>query len=346
MSILYATGFDYFLNADDISESDMTAFGTPVLEESVVCSVHSRQSVKLTSNNRIALPKYTFYEETAYIAFWAYIITSPVINTYFCRMLQKDTIQMMLKFNFNDGSLSFVSGNYTTLGSSVPGIMTDGKWYYIEVKVTLKDSIATDDCIVRVDGNEVINVPATTDTAYSGGPYFDNFQLAANISQQMYFDDVIVYDTEGSTWNDFMGPRYISTLKVNGAGNSSQWTRSGGAANYEMVDEVEYDDDTSYVSTSTLNNKDLYTFEDLHASVNTIDAVCVNTVARRSTGINYRTIVPVTRISAADYDHDLANSAQDTYRAMQKIWTESPATATAWTPSEVNAAEFGIKVKT
>ena len=162
----------------------------------------------------------------------------------------------------------------------------------------------------------------------------------------IYFDDVIIYDTTGSTWNDFMGPRYISTLKADGTGNSTQWTRSGGAANYEMVDEVEYDDDTSYVSTSTLNNKDLYTFEDLHASVNTIDAVCVNTVARRSAGINYRTIVPVARISAADYDHDHAGSTMDTYRVVQKIWDESPATATAWTPSEVNAAEFGIKVKT
>jgi hypothetical protein len=53
----------------------------------------------------------------------------------------------------------------------------DDAWIHIEIKYNISDSISADDCIVRIDGEEVLNLPAGTDTKPSSTDTVNGFQL-------------------------------------------------------------------------------------------------------------------------------------------------------------------------
>ena len=50
------------------------------------------------------------------------------------------------------------------------------------------------------------------------------------------------------------------TRRPTGDGNYSDWTPSAEAANYEMVDEVTPDDDTSYNNVNLSSDRDRFTY--------------------------------------------------------------------------------------
>lgn len=346
MSLLYATGFDYFPDSASLHEAGWITAGTVTFDETDTCSMYSRQSLSIDGNESAASPIVRI-GGVVYFAFWFmhnYVISAD------------QTIGVVINQNGADenrfritstGAIKIVNPLSSVLGTSADGVIVKDTWHYIEIKHAIKSSISANDCIIKVDGVEVINLPAGTDTNYFGLEMINCIELISNssIGNDHFYDDFICYDTSGSSWNDFKGPRYISTLKPNGNGNSSDWTRLSGSNNYEMLDDDEYDDDTTYVYASTVNNKDLYTFTNLDASVANIDAVIANIIGKKSSGNNFRTVVPVTRIGSTDYDHAYPVTLETDYLSNQKVWVTSPATAAAWTPSEINDAEFGIKVK-
>jgi hypothetical protein len=349
MTILYATGFDFYTAVADLeNESWNHDFGTASLDETDTCSAFSRQSLNVSTGARVLTPATgRGANDHLYIAFWFMLENSVTVEQAMVELYSNTYTENSIKITTSH-ELRVINPLASELGISSTDVITPGTWHYIEIKWVHKDSISADDCIVKVDGNEVLNLTATTDTKYYTGDCMSHYGFRCGVQggDNNFYDDVIIYDANGSTWNDFMGPRYISTLIPDGAGNYSQWTRSGGAANYETVDDAEYNSDTSYIETSTLNNIDTYTFGNLDASVNAVDAVFLNTVAKKSAGDNFRTVAPLIRISSTDYEAAYPITMPDAYINTKKLYMDSPATATAWTPSEINGAEFGIKVKT
>jgi hypothetical protein len=351
--IITATGFDLYPTIADLESQGWNDYGSaaPVLEEVNVCSIHSRQSLRAAWLTQFLSPLWAVPDTVfTYFAFWFMFDYVPSASRTFAIILDQQIGQetkLVLTTSYEIELLNPVSSQ---LGISGTNALTKDQWHYLEIKWVAKNSISSNDCIIKVDGNEVINVAATTDTNYYGRQTagLNLYGPPGQVSVYNYFDDFIHYTSEGTDWTDFKGPRYISTLKPNGNGNYSQWTRSGGTNNYEMLDDDEFDGDTTYVNTSTLSNRDSYAFENLHTSVNSVDAVQEVVVGKKTAGINYRTVVPFARISSADYDDSYPASLSDdgAYRLPKRLWYESPATATAWTPAEINGAEFGIKVAT
>ncbi len=93
------------------------------------------------------------------------------------------------------------------------------------------------------------------------------------------FDDLYVIDDQGSHNTSFLGDCRIETLFPNGAGASSQWTPNSGT-NYSRVNEVFTDQDTSYVSTAGVGNRDSYAMGDLSSLPATVFGVQVYANAR------------------------------------------------------------------
>lgn len=349
MSLLYATGFDYFAAATDLTEAGWQQNGAQLIE-SGTCSAFSRQCIAIDSNYYAITPRHLIVDEgPMFFSMWFkynYTLSADENIFVFRNFSGSDELQIYLDTN---EALYFANALGTQLGSkSSNNVCPKDTWVHLEIKAQIANSIPTDSCIIKVDGNQEINLPATTDTCWLGNENISGFKLVSDstIGHDVFLDDLVIWDSSGSDWNDFKGVMYISTLKPNGVGNYSQWTRSGGSNNYEMVDEDEYDDDTTYVTTSTLSNRDSYDYENLNAAVDSIKAVCLTTVGTKSAGTALRTINGFSRISSTDYDHDWGYTLDDdNYRVHQNIWEESPATATAWTPAEINGAEFGVKVK-
>ena len=126
----------------------------------------------------------------------------------------------------------------------------------------------------------------------------------------------------------------------NGGGSETAFTPSTGS-NYQNVNEIPETGDSNYNQSATLNDTDTYAFGDLPSGTS-IKAIQVNSIARK-TSAGSRTFANVTRISGTDYPSSNF-SALDTYSNYYNILEENPNTSSAWTTTDVNAAEFGITI--
>ena len=88
--------------------------------------------------------------------------------------------------------------------------------------------------------------------------------------------------------------------------------------------------------------KDTYNFTNL-ASTGTVHAVQA-TVRAKKTDSAAKTLALVTRQGGADYDGATQAVASTTYAQYQQIWEKRPSDSTVWVVSDVDGAEFGLKV--
>jgi len=182
--------------------------------------------------------------------------------------------------------------------------------------------------------NGVLDIDFSGDTT-DGPTTIDNIRIVSpNGNVFMNFDNIVVDDAE------FPGNTKIRALRPNGAGNSTQWTPSGGN-NWDCVDEVPASD-SDYVATNTLDVVDLYSASDLPAEAYSVK--CVQVQARA-----YKEGTPdVQNLQLACRTHDTnyfsSNKALTTSaKSHAQIWQTNPNTAEPWTISEVNAMEIGVK---
>ena len=88
----------------------------------------------------------------------------------------------------------------------------------------------------------------------------------------------------------------------------------------------------------------MYSFGNIATSgIDTIHGVAVNICAKKDDS-GTRTGKPICRSGSTNYEG--SEFAPDTdYTYFQNVWETDPDTASAWTVSGVNSAEFGIKVE-
>lgn len=223
-------------------------------------------------------------------------------------------------------------------------VMTAGAWYYVEIKATIDDSTGT--VSVKVDGTTDITASSldtkNTANASANGVYLGEAGTAYYTFNQ--FDDVYVLDGAGSSpHNDFLGDVRCQTIYPNGNGNSSQLDGSDGNTtdNYLLVDETTPNDDTDYVESADVGDKDTYAFGNVAAATGTVFAVQPLPWARK-TDAGIRKIATVARLSGTEEDSaDIALGSG--FSGFHDIRTTKPGGG-AWTITDVNSAEFGVKV--
>lgn len=156
-----------------------------------------------------------------------------------------------------------------------------------------------------------------------------------NATTEAYFTD-----TEQSTGNTLtITTVWSETLRPNGVGTNTQWIPSAGA-NYECVNEVTPDNDTSYVSTTGNNNHDSYNLQDHVTGSGTISNVRVYVRAKSLTaGYILRLAVVIGGVEYEGADITLTDAYADYY----EDWAQNPATLAAWTWTEIDALEAGFR---
>ena len=225
-------------------------------------------------------------------------------------------------------------------------------WNYIEWKVTIADSIAADSCKVRVNEVEVINVAAGQDLQSTANAAANVIRINGNTSQQTGFiDDLYIFDgTEGGgtepTNDDFAGDVKVAAHFPDGNGATSDFLGSDGNSvdNHLLVDENPADDDSTYTESSTPGEIDLYTFDDLATTPNSIKAIQINSITKKSDA-GSRTIRSVTRPVSTNFLGASKSPSVASYINEIEILNEDPETGLAWTEAGFNATEFGIEIE-
>lgn len=127
-------------------------------------------------------------------------------------------------------------------------------------------------------------------------------------------------------------------LRPTGTGSGvytgTPWSRSGGSANYEMVDESSADDDTTYNSSSTTGAADLFSFESLPAGFEPTDV----TVYKRGkmTGA-YGVVYDYVKSGSSEGLPGVAVFTSSYANYASNVMSTNPDGDVAWTAAAVNA---------
>lgn len=270
-------------------------------------------------------------------------LATAVDQSYYLKLMDNTTVQTMFFIN-TDGSISAYNGSGTLLGSSAPGVLTTpfSVYNYVEVKVLFHASAGTVEIRVNGSSTPVLNLTGKV-TAVSGNAYINRVQLARdqpNANMMVMWDDFYICDTAGSTNNTFLGDTRVECVLPSGAGNSAQFTASAGS-NYQCVDENPANDDTDYVSSSNVGDKDTYAMTNLSSTSGTVKAVCVTSVDRKDDS-GARTHSHVVRLSGSE-STGTAFSPTTSYSVHQTPFETKPGGG-AWTITDVNNAEAGLTI--
>jgi len=245
------------------------------------------------------------------------------------------TVQCSINLN-GSGNLEFRRGTATILATGTATIST-GTWYHIEAKVTVDNTSGAAE--IKVNGTTDINV-SSVDTTTTANDYANRLSIV-NAANNKDFDDFYICDTTGSLNNDFLGDKVVELLKPAGAGTNTDWTPLSGS-NYQNVDEIPADSDTTYVSSSTNGDKDTYDFDNLSVIKSNVRGLQISLVAKNVT--SGAEIAPLVRSGGTDYT-GTKSSLTSSYGTVLQIYETDPDTSSQWNKANVNSAEFGQTIE-
>lgn len=232
------------------------------------------------------------------------------------------------------GALQLYNGGTLLSTTTSSPWQAAGTWRYVEVKQVLSTGAVT----VRVDGITVLSGTVASIASLSSLTWqtSNNYSWGAT-----YLDDVYVLDTSGTVNNDFLGDVRVQTLLPNTDGTYSQLTTSTGTSHSALVKEAT-PNTTDYVYSSTSGQKDSYHYQTLSANTANVYGVELANYSHKDAAgpAGFSNLVRVGTTDYASTGQPLSTS----WTPNRDILDTNPATSAAWTPSDVNNAEFGVQV--
>jgi hypothetical protein len=232
------------------------------------------------------------------------------------------------------------SSGGTLLATSATPFSVLGQWRSINLYFKIDD--ATGRAVVKVDGNTQIDYSGDTRNGGSAGT-IDGFRASLNSSASNGIADLVICDGLGTVNNTYPGDIACIRRLPNGNGTYSQFTGSDGNSvdNYALVDEAP-SNDTDYTYATASGQKDSYAVEDLPPA--TLSVMGVRAVAKTAKS----------GAGAAGMSVMIRENGTDTYSSSVPLSTSfswqgdvvrevKPSNSSAWTISDVNAMEIGVR---
>ena len=158
----------------------------------------------------------------------------------------------------------------------------------------------------------------------------------------VWLDDIVIADDLGGQNDDFLGDLRISTLVPVADTGQKDWTPNSGSNNFSRVAEIPPDDDTSWVTSATPGDRDLYAMTPLGMTPLTIRGL-QHTVLARKDDAGDRALALVLA-SGATVEVSPAVTLGSSYGFIEAMHEQDPATDEPWTPAAVDAVQAGIEV--
>ena len=200
---------------------------------------------------------------TPIASFAVYFVALPTSgHAAFIGFLDNGTFQCVLCVNAAGGLEARSGPGAALFGTSPPGLITAGVYYFIDVIVGMSTSAGTFNVYLSTPaGGGALFALSGLNTAPDGNAYAN--QVCIGDSNQVglgiRMDDFHAHDAASSVPNTVLGEgTRIYTKLPNGAGALSQLTPTGASANWQCVDEQIPDDDTTYVLASSFPEQDVY----------------------------------------------------------------------------------------
>jgi hypothetical protein len=238
------------------------------------------------------------------------------------------------------GSTIFVyrgSPSAPTLISTILNVIPASGWFYLELSVVIAAS-SGGSLVINVNGTQVASYSSIT-TSSDGTPRLNGILLgglsAKNTTNTYLFDDIYVATT-------FLGPLRVVTMFPSGNGSQVQFLTNG-AVNFQQVDDIAMDSDSSYNFSSTFALIDEFTMTDVPSTTSNIIALKV-TMAARKDALSSRSMGTLV-LSSATIGNGVSYVLFNNYQYFSDIYLLDPHTATSWTNAAINAVQIGYKIR-
>lgn len=338
MTLRFADSFDHYASADLLLKWSSTAGTAPTI---AAVGRRGTSGLRISGGTSSSVIKTLDPHATWTIGFALNVSLAPVAASRLVSVFDAGTEHLRVRLN-TDGTMSVLRGGSTVLSTSASSL-TFGGFSYVEFTFTINDTTGSYD--VRVNGVSFTSGTGV-DTRNGANATVNQVQLrgADSPGGTWDFEDLYMCDGAGSTNNTFLGDVRVDCYMPNGNGNSSQLTGSDGNStdNYLLVDEASQNGDTDYVQSATSGQKDTYTFADMAHTPTSIFGTQLNMIAKKDDS-GTRSICAVARSGGTDYDGD-TQALSTSYADFRQIREVDPATSAAWTRTNLNSAEFGVKV--
>lgn len=348
MAYLFADGFDHYATADEtlVWLNSDTFFGGLVVEAG------GRSGNRGAAYSENAFFGIDFASSHASGVFGAAVqFGALTANRGFMWAIEAFVTNHLLLQLDASAHIQIVRGDGTVLATGTT-VLTTGVWYYIEFKFTIDNT--TGSAEVRLNGSASAECSVSgADTRNGGSATWNHFRLRGMQGPTgTFFDDAYALDgvdstgTHGLANNDFLGDCRVSTLLPEtdavAAGNYAEWTPSTGTDHGALVDEATPNGDTDYVSSATVDQRDVYQFPDLDVVPAAIYAVEVRCSAKKTTA-DPRSIAALLRSDGTD-DLGATQALTTSYTYYREAWESDPDTGAPWTPTAVNSVHAGAQV--
>lgn len=235
-----------------------------------------------------------------------------------------------------DGSLVAGRSDFTTtkIGQTAAAVIPANAWTYIEFEIVISATVGVVN--IYVNSVQVLALSAVNTKAQTSGA-IDLLQFFPGANTiNMAVDDF--YMTSVATK---LGECRVETVRPTADTAQKDWTPSSGTTNFSRVNEATVDGDTSYISSATPGQIDLYDFADLSSAPSTIHAVQTTVIARKDDA-TARTIRSKVK-SGATTGNGVTTGLGTSYTPIRDIFTTDPNTSAAWTGANFNAAQVGVE---
>ena len=245
-----------------------------------------------------------------------------------------------IRFDCNSGLIYWVRGSTQVTSTATLPL---NRWVYIECYIKPVNS-GTGVVTIKINGVQVLTTTGQNITnAFSvfGNIRFNCIQNNSNVSA-VYYDDIVVNDTSGTTNLTWPGQVRLFPLRIKGPGDHTDLTRGGADLGYNNSQVREVAGANSWVEGGTTDYYDLYAVDapDLPAGV-TIANIIVDVRARAQSG--GKSIKPIIKSNATASD-GTAVSLGSAWQSAQAAWALDPQDSAAWTEADLATLQIGAKI--
>lgn len=240
---------------------------------------------------------------------------------------------------FNAGGQIEILRTDLTVVATVPNyVMALNTWNFFQFRFLVSPTVG--ECEVWVNGRQFLNATGLN-LRGAANDNVDGWRIQTNTVTNSRISNVILYSLVGDAPTARTPETRIWVDLPNAPGASSAWTRSSGAANWEMVDEQPSDGDTTFNSAASLID-DLYSCPASVPAGAIVYTVAVeHNVRKDDAGVNE--VVPLLRSNAVTAASPSPLALTTEYQRQRHIWHTDPDGGGAWTVARANGAQPGVR---
>ena len=255
------------------------------------------------------------------------------------------TMQVCLAVNANGALEVWRGGSGVSLGTkiatSAPGVISAGTFYFIDFAPTIGTAATVNVYLGAPAGGSPLISVTGVNTQNTANPYANQviigFLNGGVSATGLTFDDFHAHDVSGSAPFAVLGEgTRIYTKMPNGAGYATTFTPNGASANWQCVDDVPPDGDTTYVSAGTFPLTEGYAVG-AAGFTGTVNGVVRASYVRKDDAGTH-TFQNGVRSSSTN-SLGTAIAVNSSYAWQQNFFATDPNTSSAWTAAGADAAQ-------